>query len=56
MVNKHKQKKKKNFRTYGKSNKELIALIEKIFQKSVKKEKEENGEGTETLSRNADLR
>ena len=29
MVNKHKQQKKKNFNTYGKSNKEVNALIEK---------------------------
>ena len=35
MVNKHKQKKKKNFRTYKKSNKQLNAIIEKKFQKSV---------------------
>ena len=40
MVNKHKQKKKKkNFRNYGKSNKELNALIEKRFQKFVKNKK-----------------
>ena len=36
MVNKHKQKKRKPFKDYGKSNKELNALIEKKFQKFVK--------------------
>ena len=39
MVKKHKQKKKKNLKTYGKSNKELDALIEKKFQKFVKNKK-----------------
>ena len=39
MVVKHKQKKKKNFKIYGKSNKELNALIEKKFQKFVKHKK-----------------
>ena len=39
MVNKHKQKKKKYFRTNGKSNKELSALIKKNFQKFVKNKK-----------------
>ena len=39
MVNKHKQKKKKPFKNYGKSNKELNALIEKKFQKFVKNKK-----------------
>ena len=39
MVNKHKQKKKNFFRKYGMSNKELIALIEKKFQKFAKKKK-----------------
>ena len=39
MVNKHKQKKNKNFRTYLKSNKELNALIQKKFQKFVKNKK-----------------
>ena len=39
MVSKHKQKKKKNFRNYGKSNKELNALFETKFQKFVKKKK-----------------
>ena len=38
MVNKHKQKKKKTFKNYVRSNKELNALIEKKkFQKFVKK-------------------
>ena len=37
MVNKHMQKKKRSYRTYGKSNKELNALIEKKFQKFIKK-------------------
>ena len=32
MVKKHKQKKTKPFKSYGKSNKELNALIEKKFQ------------------------
>ena len=39
MVNTRKQKKKKSFRNYGKSNKELNALIEKKFQKFVKNKK-----------------
>ena len=36
MVNKHKHRKKRNFKTYGKSNKDINALIEKKFQKFVK--------------------
>ena len=36
MIVKHKQKKKKPFKNYGKRNKELNALIEKKFQKFVK--------------------
>ena len=36
--NKYKQK-KKNFKTYGKSNKELNVLIKKKFQQFVKKKK-----------------
>ena len=32
-------KKEKNFRNYGKSNKELNALVEKKFQKFVKNKK-----------------
>ena len=39
MVNKHKLKKKKAFKNYGKSNKEINALIEKKFQKFVKNKK-----------------
>ena len=39
MVNKHKQKKKNPFKSYGKSNEELNALIEKKFQKFVKNKK-----------------
>ena len=39
MVVKHKQKKKKNFKSYGKGNKELNALIERKFHKFVKKKK-----------------
>ena len=39
MVNKHKQKKKKNSRNYGKSNKELNALIEKKFHMYFKNRK-----------------
>ena len=39
MVNNHKQKKKKPFKNYGKSNKELNVLIEKNFQKFVKNKK-----------------
>ena len=39
MVNEHKQKKTKSFKTYRKSNKELNALIEKKFQKLVKNKK-----------------
>ena len=57
MINKHKQKKKKSFKTHGKSNKELNVLIEKnISENCQEQEKEENGEGTATLSRNADFR
>ena len=36
MVNKHKRKNKPSFKNYGKSNKELNALIEKKFKKFVK--------------------
>ena len=44
MVNKHKQKKKKPFKNYGKSNKELNALIWKEISEICKEqEKEENG-------------
>ena len=39
MINKYKQKKKKPFKKYGKSNKELNALIEKKIQKFVKYKK-----------------
>ena len=39
MVNKHKQKKKKSFKNYGKSIKELNVLIEKKFRKFVKNKK-----------------
>ena len=39
MVNKHKQKKKKPFKYYEKSNKELNALIERKFQKLQKTRK-----------------
>ena len=39
MVNKHKQKKKKSIENYGKSNKELNALIKKKCQKFVKNKK-----------------
>ena len=57
MVIKHKQRKKKNFKNYRKSNKVLNALIEKKLQKFVnKQEEEENREGTTTLSRNTNLR
>ena len=44
MVNNHKQKKKKKFRTYGKSIKELNSLIENKFQKFVKNKKRRNTE------------
>ena len=44
MVNKYKQKKKKPFKNYGKSNKELNALIERKFQKFVKKKKRRKAE------------
>ena len=37
-------RKKEKFKCYGKSNKELYALIEKKFKKFVKNKKEENGE------------
>ena len=36
MVNKHKQIKKKNFRNYGRNNKELYALIKKSWLKTRK--------------------
>ena len=39
MVSKHKQKKRQPFKNYGKSNRELNALIEKKFQKFVKNKK-----------------
>ena len=39
MVKKLKQRKKKNFKNYGKSNKELNALIEKKFHNFVKNKK-----------------
>ena len=39
MVMKQKQKKKKPFKNYEKSNKEMNALIEKKFQKFVKNKK-----------------
>ena len=39
MVKKHKQKKKKPFKSYGKNNKELKAPIEKKIQKFVKNKK-----------------
>ena len=39
MVVKHKNRKKKNFKNYGKSNKELNAIIKKKFLKFVKNKK-----------------
>ena len=39
MVNKHKQEKRKPFKNYGKSNKELNAPIKKKIQKFVKNKK-----------------
>ena len=39
MINKNKQRKKKNFKFCGKYNKEINALIEKKFQKFVKNKK-----------------
>ena len=39
MVVKHKQKKKKPFKNYEKSNKKLNAVIERKFQKFVKNKK-----------------
>ena len=57
MVKNHKQKEKKPFKNYRKSNKELNALIERKFQRFLKtNKKEENREGTSALSRNADFR
>ena len=44
MGNKHKQKKNKTFKNYGKSNKELNALIEKKIQKFVKNKKRKKTE------------
>ena len=49
MVNKHKQKKKKNFRNYGKNNKELNALIEEKFQKFVENKKGEKQKKSPTF-------
>ena len=53
MVNKHKQKKKKPFKNYGKSNKELNALI--VSEICQEQEKEKNREGVLAFSRNADF-
>ena len=39
MVNKHKQKEKKNFKIYRKNKKELNAIIEKKFKILVKNKK-----------------
>ena len=39
MVNKYKQKKKKNFRTYGNINKQINIIIEKKVQKFIKNKK-----------------
>ena len=39
MINKHRQKKKKDFKSYGKSNKELNDLIEKKLEKLEKSKK-----------------
>ena len=39
MIDKHKQRKKRDFKTYGNRNKELNAVIEKKFQKFVKNQK-----------------
>ena len=44
MVNKHKQRKKKNLKDYGNSNKELNALIEETFQKFVKNKRRRKAE------------
>ena len=43
-------RKKKNFQSYGKSNKELNALIEKNLKISQEQEMKENREGATTLS------
>ena len=43
MISEHKQKKKK-IRNYGKSNKELNALIEKKYQKFIKNKKRKETE------------
>ena len=56
MINKHKQKKKKSFKTYEKSNKELNALILKNSNVCKKQEKEENRVGSSVLSRNVYFR
>ena len=55
MVDKHKLRKKRNFRNYGKSNKELNDLIEKKTNVCEEQEKEENGKRSQTLSGNADF-
>ena len=49
-------KENKKFNSYGKSNKELNALIEKKSKIWKKQEKEENREGFTTLPRNTVLR
>ena len=54
MVNKHKQKKKKLFSTYGKSNKELNSIIEKKFQKFIKNKKQRKT-GKELIAENVDF-
>ena len=57
MVKKHKQKRKKPFKNYGKSNKEVNVLIEKkISEICEEQEKEENREETSKLSRNVAFR
>ena len=55
MVSKYKQKKKKNYRNYGKSNKELNALIEKKNQR-LKKEEGEKRNSASALLKNTDFR
>ena len=54
MVNKHKQKKKRIFKSNGKSNKDLNAL--RNFTKSSKNEKDEDMEGATALPRNVIFR
>ena len=57
MVNKHKKRKKKNFKSYRKKNMKLNALIEKKFKKFVNnKKKKEDRKRVVTLPRDSTYR